>query len=109
MFQVHTTQSFLKDFKVGRVNDLIAELHMQYLYIMQTKIVPMGMPIEIYNGGLFNANDLHHPFNQFKRWIVLPVLARHGGVFPAGTMIDGLLASQSAQNWLASVVYDNTN
>ena len=107
VFQIHTGQSFIKDFKVGRVNDLLAEFHMQYLYVMEKKIIPMRIPIENYNGGLFNANDMHHPFNQFKRWVVLPVLARHGGVFPAGTMVDGVNALQAAQNWISNVVYDN--
>jgi hypothetical protein len=50
---------------------------------------------------------LHYLFNSFKRWIVLPVLARYGGVFPPGTMAEGLNINQAAENWLTAVVYDN--
>ncbi len=107
VFQIHTGQCFMKDFKNIRVGYLLAEFHMQYLFIMETKVVPSGIPVENFNAGLFNSNDMHHPFNQLKRWIILPVLARRGGVFSAGTMVEGLISTQAAQNWLASVVYDN--
>jgi hypothetical protein len=109
VFQIHADTSFLKDAKNMRVIDFLAELHMQYLYVMQTKAIPSGMPILDHNGGLFNSNDLHHPFNMFMGYIVLPVLARYVGHFPAGTLVEGQVASQAAQDWLASVVYDDMN
>ena len=107
VFQIHTGRSFMKDFKNSRVGDLISEFHMQYLYIMETKVIPGGVLVENFNAGLFNANDMHHPFNQLKRWIILPVLARYGGIFPSGVMVEGVNAVQAAQNWIASIVYDN--
>jgi hypothetical protein len=105
VFQIHTGQSFLKSQKNGRVLDLIGEFHVQYFYVLNTKIIPHGIPVATYNTQLFNANDIH-PFNNLKRWIVLPVLARYGGLFPAETMIGDTISAQSAQNWLNNVVYN---
>ncbi len=107
VFLIHVGQSFLKDFKNTRVVDFLAEIHMQYLFIMETKIIPSAYTVADYNGGLFNPNDLHNPFNQFKRWIVAPVLAKHGGNFPPGVLTEGAMASQAAQNWLATINYNN--
>ncbi len=107
VFQIHTGQSFVKDFKNARVIDLIAEFHLQYLFIMVTKVIPGGVRVENFNAGLFNANDAHYPFNQLKRWIILLVLARHAGIFPSAVMVEGVNAIQASQNWIANVVYDN--
>ena len=110
VFQIHTGKSFLKDFKNTQVNNLLTEFHLQYLYIMVGKVIPnpAHVTMDDYNGGIFNPNDAHYPFNLLKRWVILPVLgARYGEMFPAETLIDDVAAIQSAQNWLASVFYDN--
>ncbi len=98
VMHMQTGQSLLKDFKNARVNDLISEFHMQYIFVVQTKIIASGMPMERYNNGIFNVHYAHYPFNSFKRWIVLPVLARYGGVFSPGTMAEGLNINQAAEN-----------
>ena len=111
VFQIHVGKSFLKDFKNLEVLDLLTEFHIQYLFVMVSKIIPSGViSVEDYNGGLFNSNDAHYPFNLLKRYVILPVLsARHGGMFPAETLIDDIAAIQAAQNWLSNVVYDNSS
>ena len=108
VFQIHDGPSFLKSPipKNMKVLDLFDQFHVQYFYILTTKIIPHGYDVEQYNTQLFNANDVH-PFNNFKRWIVLPVLARYGGAFPAETMVGDVQSVESAQNWLNNVVYNN--
>jgi hypothetical protein len=105
VFQIHHEDSFLKSQKNGSVLQLIGEFHVQYFYILNTKIIPGGISVSDYNTGLFNPNDIH-PFNSLKRWIILPVLARYGGAFPAETMVGDVRSTQSAQNWLNNVVYN---
>ncbi len=85
---------------------MIGEFHVQYIYILATKVIPQGYNVSDYNHGLFNSNDVH-PFNSLKRWIILPVLARYGGAFPSETMASEPHSVQSAQNWLNNVVYQN--
>ena len=105
VFQIHHGPSFLKSQRNTRVLDLLAEFHVQYFYILTTKIIPHGIDVAQYNTQLFNANDVH-PFNNLKRWIILPVLARYGGAFPAETMAGDVQSVESAQNWLNNVVYN---
>ena len=105
VFQIHHEPSFLKSQKNTKVLDLIGEFHVQYFYILNTKIIPYGIPVAAYNTQLFNANDIH-PFNTLKRWIILPVLARYGGLFPAETMASDVRSAENAQNWLNNVVYN---
>ncbi len=105
VFQIHHEDSFLKSQRNGRVLQLIGEFHVQYFYILNTKIIPHGINVSDYNTGLFNLNDIH-PFNSLKRWITLSVLARYGGAFPAETMVGDVRSAQSAQNWLNNVVYN---
>ncbi len=107
IFQIHADKSFMKDAKNLRVTDFFAELHMQYLYVLFHKVIPHRMDISYFHGQLFNASGLPHPFNTFKRYIVLPVLSRYGGNFPAGTLVEGATSIQAAQNWIASVSYND--
>ncbi len=107
IFQIHADKSFMKDVKNLRVTDFLAELHMQYLFVLFQKVIPHRMDISLFHGQLFNASGLPHPFNTFKRYIVLPVLARYGGNFPAGTLNEGITSSQAAQNWITSVSYND--
>jgi hypothetical protein len=105
VFQIHHGPCFLKSQRNGRVLELLGEFHIQYFYILTTKIIPHGIDVAQYNTQLFNANDIH-PFNNLKRWIILPVLARYGGAFPAETMASDVNSVESAQNWLNNVVYN---
>jgi hypothetical protein len=105
VFQIHHEPTFLKSPKTSKVLDLIGEFHVQYFFVLNTKIIPYGVPVGTYNTQLFNANDIH-PFNNLKRWIILPVLARYGGQFPAETMVGDTRSAQDAQNWLNNVVYN---
>ncbi len=105
VMHIQTGQNLLRDSKTVRVNDLIAEFHMQYLYVLQTTILPEGYKVDDYNRAIFNVHEAPHPFNSFKRWIVLPVLSRHGGIFPHGTMAEGINMDQAAGNWLAACNY----
>ena len=105
VFQNHHGPSFLKSQRNGKVLELIGEFHVQYFYILNTKIIPHGIDVMQYNTQLFNPNDIH-PFNNLKRWIILPVLARYGGAFPSETMVGDVHSTENAQNWLNNVVYN---